>query len=92
MLVWCELFKNKIICNIVKCFAHYKRNAVVRKRVKPKINIPTLICQINVENCRSKAIKALLRQFFCCFCVDKEIFVSSIKVSFHWLCYIAKYP
>lgn len=92
MLFWCGMFKNTISCSIVKYYVRYKRNAVVKKRVKPKIYISPLIFQINVEKCRSKAIKALLRHFFCCFCVDKEIFVWSIKVSFHWLCYIAKYP
>ena len=92
MLFWCGMFKNTISWSIAKYCVQYKRIAVVKKRVKPKIYIPALICQINVENCRSKAKKALLRQFFCCFCVDKKNFVSSIKVLFLWLCYIAKYP
>lgn len=97
MLFWCGMVKDiiKIIiisCNNVKYGVRYKRVFVVKKRTKPKSYISPLICRINAENCRSKAFIALLRQFFCCFCVDKEIFVSSIKVSFHWLCYIAKYP
>ena len=96
MLFWCGMLKDiiKIIisCNNVKYGVRYKRDSVVKKRTKPKSYISQLICRIYVENCRSKAIKALLRQFFYCFCVDIEVFMSSIQTSFQWLCYIAKYP